>query len=134
MHVVPSDCAWREGKLTMLVPAFAATEAKAEEAEAYAKAAEAKAEVAEAKAETAEENNASNAKDLRDAAKGARRAADRAGETALHLRRAVAISGVTCFGVSVCLLFLVFSQFARARLPGGRLLVSRLVSVFGCST
>ena len=131
----------------MLVPAFAALEAKAEEAEAEAKAeakaaevkadaAEAYAKAAEAKAETAEENNASNAKDLRDAAKGARRAADRAGETALFLRRAVAISGVTCFGVSVCLLFLVFSQFARARLPGGRLLVSRLVSVrvFGCST
>ena len=45
------NCAWREGKLTMLVPrpAFAATEAKAEEAEAEAKA-EAKA--AEVKADT----------------------------------------------------------------------------------
>ena len=108
----------------MLVPAFAAMEAKAEAAEVKADAAEAYAKAAEAEAETAEENNASNAKDLRDAAKGARRAADRAGQTALLLRRAVAISGVTFFGVSVCLLFPVFSQFARARLPGGRLVVS----------
>ena len=79
-----------------------AAEAKAEEAEAYAK-------VAEAKAEAAEEKNAFNAADLREAAKGARRAADRAGQTALLLRRAVATPGVTCFGVSVCLLFLVFA-------------------------